>query len=105
MTLSRTLLAAASALFLASPTAAQGASDSQLQSILKNTHGSSEYRYPTDFTRGILPVSMPGLVGGFHLWLSRWDYAANPMPLIDPCSFSQVSLIPWSWINRTDYFK
>ncbi|KAL4789977.1 hypothetical protein BDV19DRAFT_373151 [Aspergillus venezuelensis] len=30
--------------------------NSELQSILKNTHGSDEYRYPTDFTRGILPI-------------------------------------------------
>lgn len=30
---------------------------SSLQSILKNTHGSQEYGYPTDITRDILPVS------------------------------------------------
>ncbi|KAL4917974.1 hypothetical protein BDW62DRAFT_74118 [Aspergillus aurantiobrunneus] len=55
MVLSRSLLAAASVLLLAFPTeAVEGASE--LQSILKNTHGSSEYKYPTDFTRGILPI-------------------------------------------------
>ncbi|KAL2004196.1 hypothetical protein VTN02DRAFT_5845 [Thermoascus thermophilus] len=27
-----------------------------LQNILKNTHGSDEYHYPTDFTRGIMPI-------------------------------------------------
>jgi hypothetical protein len=56
MVLSESLLAAVSALFLAYPTEAVAAS-SELQSILKNTHKSSEYSYPTDFTRGILPVS------------------------------------------------
>ncbi|KAL4926057.1 uncharacterized protein BDV17DRAFT_270372 [Aspergillus undulatus] len=55
MVASRSLLAAASALFLAIPTEAVQ-QVSELQSILKNTHGSSEYRYPTDFTRGILPI-------------------------------------------------
>jgi hypothetical protein len=30
---------------------------STLQNILKNTDGTNKYRYPTDFTRGILPVS------------------------------------------------
>ena len=29
---------------------------STLQNILKNTDGSNKYKYPTDFTRGILPV-------------------------------------------------
>ncbi|KAL4939145.1 hypothetical protein BDV06DRAFT_214521 [Aspergillus oleicola] len=61
MVTSRTLLtlAAASAPLLAFPTgsvALQQSQTSELQSILKNTHGSDEYRYPTDFTRGILPV-------------------------------------------------
>lgn len=30
---------------------------SGLQSILKNTHHSKEYGYPTDITRDLLPVS------------------------------------------------
>lgn len=29
---------------------------STLQYILKNTEGTNKYKYPTDFTRGILPV-------------------------------------------------
>lgn len=29
---------------------------STLQNILKNTDGTNKYRYPTDFTRGIIPV-------------------------------------------------
>lgn len=29
----------------------------ELQNILQNTHKSNEYAYPTDFTRGIIPVS------------------------------------------------
>lgn len=29
---------------------------STLQNILKNTDGSNKYTYPTDFTRGIIPV-------------------------------------------------
>lgn len=30
---------------------------SSLQNILKNTHGSPAYEYPTDLTKGIMPVS------------------------------------------------
>lgn len=30
-----------------------------LQNILSNTHGSDLYTYPTDLTRGIVPVSHP----------------------------------------------
>ncbi|KAL4787829.1 hypothetical protein BJX76DRAFT_267697 [Aspergillus varians] len=55
MAVCRALLAAASALFLAFPTEASNEA-SELQSILKNTHRSSEYKYPTDFTQGILPI-------------------------------------------------
>lgn len=33
---------------------------SNLQNILKNTHKSQLYTYPTDFTRGIIPVSFVG---------------------------------------------
>ncbi|KAL4772758.1 hypothetical protein BDW60DRAFT_186949 [Aspergillus nidulans var. acristatus] len=55
MVLLRFLVTAASAMFLAVPTEALEGT-SELQSILKNTHRSSEYKYPTDFTRGILPI-------------------------------------------------
>lgn len=55
MALFRFLVTAASAMFLAVPTEALEGT-SELQSILKNTHRSSEYKYPTDFTRGILPI-------------------------------------------------
>lgn len=30
-----------------------------LQNILSNTHNSDAYTYPTDLTRGIVPVSTP----------------------------------------------
>lgn len=30
-----------------------------LQNILSNTHGSDLYTYPTDLTRGIIPVRIP----------------------------------------------
>ncbi|KAJ5134903.1 hypothetical protein N7526_006268 [Penicillium atrosanguineum] len=33
-----------------------GAITSSLQSILKNTHGSKEYEYPTDITRDLYPI-------------------------------------------------
>ncbi|KAJ5831878.1 hypothetical protein N7474_000189 [Penicillium riverlandense] len=39
----------------AGPEPVIGAITSSLQSILKNTHGSKEYGYPTDLTRDILP--------------------------------------------------
>jgi hypothetical protein len=38
---------------------------SSLQNILANTHGSDAYRYPTDLTRGIVPVS--GVVNALDL--------------------------------------
>lgn len=43
---------------LAGPDPAIGAIPSSLQSILKNTHGSKDYGYPTDLTRDLLPVSL-----------------------------------------------
>lgn len=41
----------------AGPEPVTAAITSSLQSILRNTHGSKEYDYPTDITRDILPVS------------------------------------------------
>ncbi|PTU17775.1 hypothetical protein P175DRAFT_0504528 [Aspergillus ochraceoroseus IBT 24754] len=55
MAFSRSLVVATSALFLAFPAQAVGGS-SELQNILKNTHKSPAYGYPTDFTRGIMPI-------------------------------------------------
>ncbi|KAE8152505.1 hypothetical protein BDV25DRAFT_150985 [Aspergillus avenaceus] len=52
MVLLSVLLAVSAALL--SPRLA-GAS-TELQSVLKNTHGGNEYGYPTDFTRGIMPI-------------------------------------------------
>ncbi|KAJ5562452.1 hypothetical protein N7535_003094, partial [Penicillium sp. DV-2018c] len=43
---------------LAGPNPAFAEITSSLQSILDNTHGSPDYRYPTDLTRDILPVSL-----------------------------------------------
>ncbi|KAJ5317699.1 hypothetical protein N7508_002207 [Penicillium antarcticum] len=40
----------------AGPVPAIGAITSSLQSILRNTHGSKDYGYPTDLTRDLLPV-------------------------------------------------
>lgn len=37
---------------------AEGTGTSALQNILKNTDKTDKYRYPTDFTRGIEPVSL-----------------------------------------------
>ncbi|GAD91841.1 hypothetical protein ANI_1_422064 [Paecilomyces variotii No. 5] len=48
------VLSATSAALLASAQLVAGTSN--LQNVLKNTHGSDEYRYPTDFTRGIMPI-------------------------------------------------
>ncbi|KAF3027474.1 hypothetical protein E8E15_009795 [Penicillium rubens] len=41
---------------VAGPDPAVAAIPSTLQSILKNTHGSKEYGYPTDLTRDLLPI-------------------------------------------------
>lgn len=55
MVLSQPFFVAAFATLLP-PVLAAGFS-TELQSVLKNTHGGNEYGYPTDFTRGIMPVS------------------------------------------------
>lgn len=47
---------------LAGPNPAIGAITSSLQSILKNTHGSTDYGYPTDLTRDLLPVSLSAIL-------------------------------------------
>ena len=33
----------------------------ELQNVLQNTHRGNEYGYPTDFTRGVMPVGFPFL--------------------------------------------
>lgn len=50
------LLTAVVVALSAGPDPVIGAITSSLQSILKNTHGSKEYEYPTDITRDIYPV-------------------------------------------------
>ena len=79
---------------LAGPDPAIGAITSSLQSILKNTHGSTDYGYPTDLTRDLLPVSLSVLsyidklcVG---LALHHQDNVVNPggHEYLDSCSFS-----------------
>lgn len=56
-------LLALAPLITATPTIQQSQSSqypdvsSSLQNILDNTHGSDLYTYPTDLTRGIIPVS------------------------------------------------
>ncbi|KAL4895988.1 histone acetylation protein-domain-containing protein [Aspergillus ambiguus] len=52
----QSLLMLASAASLVLPGLTVGMS-SELQSVLKNTHRGDEYQYPTDFTRGIMPVN------------------------------------------------
>ncbi|CAG8920303.1 unnamed protein product [Penicillium salamii] len=42
------------------PAPAFGDITSSLQSILRNTHGSKDYGYPTDLTRDLLPVTIIG---------------------------------------------
>lgn len=56
MLLKNSLFTAISAVFLGCPHLASGISY-ELQNILKNTHGSNAYEYPTDLTRDIIPVS------------------------------------------------
>lgn len=76
---------------LAGPDPALGAITSSLQSILKNTHGSPDYRYPTDLTRDLLPVSLSvapcidKLCGVSAIW-----NIVNPgcNESLDSCSFS-----------------
>jgi hypothetical protein len=78
---------------LAGPDPAIGAITSSLQSILRNTHGSTDYRYPTDLTRDLLPVSLSvisyidKLCGDLH---HQEDKVVNPggHEYLDSCSFS-----------------
>lgn len=71
---------------------------STLQSILKNTHGSKEYGYPTDLTRDLLPVSLMMLYVDKHCGAPHHpDNVVNPRgQYLDSCSFSQVRIIPIS---------
>lgn len=50
----------------------------EFQSILQNTHRSNEYGYPTDLTRGIMPVSAANRfllnLRGCHLHWARFYY-------------------------------
>lgn len=68
MLLKHSIFTALSVAFLGCPRLASGIS-SELQSILKNTHGSNAYEYPTDLTRDIIPVSSDPVywVEGFYL--------------------------------------
>ncbi|RAK98935.1 uncharacterized protein BO80DRAFT_427038 [Aspergillus ibericus CBS 121593] len=54
MVLLRSLVAPSAVLLGVPSLAAAGATE--LQSVLRNTHGSNDYGYPTDFTRGIMPI-------------------------------------------------
>jgi hypothetical protein len=47
---------------LITPYAAGERSDA-LQNILKNSDNTNKYKYPTDFTRGIIPVCCHGIIG------------------------------------------
>lgn len=56
-----------------------------LQNILKNTDKTDKYRYPTDFTRGIEPVSRPGVeVLIWSLGVSRMQAYATPETIPQP---------------------
>jgi hypothetical protein len=46
---------------LIAPYAAGERSDA-LQNILKNSDNTNKYKYPTDFTRGIIPVRCHGII-------------------------------------------
>lgn len=61
----------------------------EFQNVLQNTHKSNEYGYPTDFTRGIMPVS-PVFLFVFILWEAELTNREQ-----DPGSFAQVSPDPW----------
>jgi hypothetical protein len=42
---------------------AAGERSDALQNILKNSDNTNKYKYPTDFTRGIIPVCCNGIIG------------------------------------------
>lgn len=74
------LLAAVALAFCAASEPVIGSITSSLQSILKNTHGSKDYVYPTDITRDIMPVR--GFLWSFHnKWTSNTGH-------LDPCALA-----------------
>ncbi|KAJ5716512.1 hypothetical protein N7493_008423 [Penicillium malachiteum] len=56
MVYSSVLVTAVALALAAGPQPVIGTITSSLQYVLKNTHGSKEYEYPTDITRDILPI-------------------------------------------------
>lgn len=72
-------------LALAVPSYAATPASGALQNILQNTHQSPAYGYPTDLTRGIIPVCVAPLE------LKGWDLQeADCFVWIDARSFAQV---------------
>ncbi|KAF1967487.1 hypothetical protein BU23DRAFT_559397 [Bimuria novae-zelandiae CBS 107.79] len=66
---------------------------STLQNILKNTDGTNKYRYPTDFTRGIIPKP-------FHSHNDYW----RDVPFYSGLSYGAISTEADVWlINGTLY--
>lgn len=64
-----------------------------LQNILKNTDGSNNYKYPTDFTRGIIPKA-------FHSHNDYW----RDVPFYSGLSHGAISTEADVWlINKTIY--
>lgn len=64
--------------YLAYAPAAPGTLDNgALQNILKNTDKTDKYRYPTDFTRGIEPVSRLGISSDVKLTLQQKPFHSH----------------------------
>ena len=79
-----------------------------LQNILKNTDKSDRYQYPTDFTRGIIPVGRPDddvdnanrVQKAFHSHNDYW----RDVPYYTALSYGAMSVEADVWlINGTLY--
>jgi len=77
----------------AAPEPVFGAITSSLQSILKNTHASADYGYPTDITRDLIPVCFLRsrvLYEFLHSMSLLYDTTVGLMPCLDSRAFPQV---------------
>lgn len=79
----------------------------EFQNVLQNTHRSNEYEYPTDFTRGIMPVSpAPSCV--FILRAARLTISGTRSRFIRISESRSLVIVeeePSRWWFDSDYWR
>lgn len=70
----------------------------EMQSVLQNTHRSNEYKYPTDFTRGIMPVSLSCCKSKKKVRIRKYELTGGRFPFI------RTSNIPSTLVPLIDIY-